>query len=159
MPGRSATTERITPKQQAYIEYRSQGKDVAEAANAAGYKGHATLDAFYSMEAKPHFQLALARARTSYSSKAAWDIEWWRTKLGRAMQAAENASDLPSQLRALELAGRHLGALEPTAPISPAAQTLLTMLAESMQRAQLPAPKVIELVTENKVVTGAEEKS
>ena len=156
----SATREKsLTPKQTIFVEAVAAGKGHTEAARLAGYDGPTVNTIAYTLSVKPHVAHAITRARERYLATHEWSTEWWRGKLAYAMKQAEQAQDIPSTLRALELAGRHLGALEPTAPISPAAQTLLTMLAESMQRAQLPAPTVIEVVTENKVVTGAEEKS
>ena len=146
-----ATGERLTQKQILFVNAVATGKPHTEAAQLAGYGGSDMDSVAYRLACKPHVAHAIQRAREQYLSTREWSLEWWRGKLSHTMRQAELAQDLPSQLRALELAGRHLGALEPTAPISPAAQTLLTMLAESMQRAQLPAPKVIEdqLVTDN----------
>ena len=145
----SATRDRLTARQALFVQAVATGKAQTEAAGLAGYSGQNLSDVAYNLTTKPHVARAITLARERYIATREWSVEWWRHEVMACIQAANKADDLPSRLRALELAGRHLGALEPTAPISPAAQTLLTMLAESMQRAQLPAPTVIELVTES----------
>ena len=141
----TATKDRLTQRQTLFVQAIATGKAHNEAAELAGYTGGNLSDIAYNLTTKPHVARAITLARERYIATRQWSVEWWRHEVMACIQAANASDDLPSRLRALELAGRHLGALEPTAPISPAAQTLLTMLAESMQRAQLPAPRVIEV--------------
>ena len=129
---RTATKERLTPKQQIFVSGVAAGASHLEAAQVAGYSGSDLPSLASHLARKPHVAQALARARGLKENAFTWSIESWRDEVGSCLRDAATLQDLPSRLRALELAGKHLGALEPTAPVSPAAQALITLLSDAM---------------------------
>lgn len=144
MPGR--TQERLTPKQAIWVAAKAAGASLAEATEAAGYTSADPNTLGAHIAQKPHIQQALARASTIKANTFTWTVDGWRNEVGLCLRDAAEAADLPSRLRALELAGKHLGALEPTAPVSPAAQALITLLSDAMVAER---KRVIELPATN----------
>ena len=146
MPGRTANP-RLTAKQQVFVSGVVAGASHLEAAQVAGYSGSDLPSLASHLAQKPHVRDAIARARDLKDTGFTWSIDSWRTEVGSCLRDAATLQDLPSRLRALELAGKHLGALEPTAPVSPAAQALITLLSDAMiaerkRIVELPATSV-----------------
>lgn len=139
---RFAYGERLTPRQRLFVEAVAQGKNQTEAATLAGYTG-TQASTGYALMKLPKIQDALSRARTAYEASREFTIEWWRKELASAHADAVLAKDLPSRLRALELAGRHLGALESRTDQANAERALrLTELLTMAMAAQMAAPLV-----------------
>ena len=128
----------LTPKQALFVEFIAQGKSQTDALLAAGYESSDPATLAHHTAQKPHIAAAIARTRERKTVTQAWTVDWWRSELGSCLRDANEASDLPSRLRALELAGKHLGALEPTAPVSPAASAIILYLQQNQ-------PPAIEL--------------
>lgn len=120
---------------------------LTDAARMAGYTG-SDLDSLAThMAQRPHVAQALARARGVKREVEFWTVEGWRNELGRLMRDAEATGDLPTRARAIEMAGKHLGTLEPQTPLHPSAQALMDALTQSMARS-LPAPRVSPVTVE-----------
>ena len=125
--------ERLTPRQTLFVQAVASGLSHTKAAQQAGYTGAALPQTASALARKPHVAIALARARNlKTASVFTWSIDGWRDELGKALRNCYEAQDLPSRLRALELAGKHLGALEPSAQITPAAAALIEALSQGM---------------------------
>ena len=169
MPGRK-TQERLTPKQALWVNARSAGASLADATEAAGYTAADPNTLGAHIAHKPHIQEALARAGTLKNLAFDWTVDGWRNELGSCMRDAATASDLPSRLRALELAGKHLGLLESRGDADSAnsAKMLLESLAHLMGKqlqATLPSPSVTieahvtEVLRGESVANGSEQGS
>ena len=139
------TAERLTPKQAIWVGARSAGATLAEATEAAGYTSSDPNTLGAHIQAKPHIQTALARAGSIRANSFAWTVDAWRQELGLCMRDAQEATDLPSRLRALELAGKHLGALEPSAPISQSAMELIAAIGSAMAQHKREQAEIIDL--------------
>lgn len=138
---RIAYGERLTPRQRLFVEAVAQGKNQTEAATLAGYTGDFISATASSLMNLPKIQQALSLARTAYEATREFTIEWWRKELSAAHAAAVLAGDIPSRLRALELAGRHLGALESRTDQANAERALrLTELLTIAMAEQMRAP-------------------
>lgn len=139
---------RLTAKQALFVAARAAGASLAEAVDSAGYTAALPKDLGHQIELLPHVKTALARAHAiKRETTFEWTTDAWRNELGSCLRDAAEASDLPSRLRALELAGKHLGLLESRGDADSAnsAKMLLESLAMLMGRqlqATLPTPTV-----------------
>src|SRR3990167_2616418 len=117
----------LTPRQVAFVMAVVSGLPYAGAARHAGYSVGNTPQRAASAAARiakvPIVTAEIERLRARALATVAMTAEWWRTELAAIYQAARAATDYPSSLRALELAGRHLGLLEPRGDADQAERT------------------------------------
>ena len=115
----------LNPRQVAFTLALVAGKPYIEAYRIAGYSADAPkASANASRLAAHHLVRAeVDRLRTRALATQEMTAGWWRTELAAIYQAARAATDYPSSLRALELAGRHLGLLEPRGDADQAERT------------------------------------
>ena len=130
--GADLSSKQLTTKQWLFVQAAASGLDHALAAKEAGYTGGDLALIGFRLSRKPHIASEITRARASVLATKAWSLDWWRSELAH-VYACVRDSDPPSALRALELAGRHLGALDPQAPVSPQTAQLLDMLRSGNQ--------------------------
>lgn len=130
--------DRLTPRQRLFVNAVAQGKPHAEAATIAGYTGDTPRKLAERALKQDKVREAISRARSSYDDVQQMSLDWWRTWLLQLRRKADAAQDIPSEIRIAELAGRHLGALDPQQPLHPSAQALMDALTQAMQQRSLP---------------------
>ena len=122
MPGHAKT---LNPRQLAFTLALVAGKPYIEAYRIAGYSADVPKASANAsrLAAHPLVRAEVDRLRTRALATQEMTAAWWRTELAAIYQAARDATDYPSSLRALELAGRHLGLLEPRGDADQAERT------------------------------------
>lgn len=139
MPGKAQNHTRLTNHQRLYVEARAQGQSQAEAARIANYAPSGANSVSASLERLPKIKDAIARARSEIERTTEFTLNWWRGELRDLLDACRNAEDLPTRARALEMAGRHIGALDPQQQVSPQVAQLFVALADAARSGTLPA--------------------
>ncbi len=141
----------LTVRQQAFAEALAQGKSQAEAGQLAGYANDAA--ALSRTAHKPQI-LDYVKERQELAKRSQeWTLEWWRGEIAATLVDAANAGDIPSRFRGLELAGRHIGAFEPSPDSTAAARqdAILAALTSVMARQLESPPRSQELTARDTV--------
>ena len=144
----------LNPRQLAFALAVVAGSTYTDAARTAGYGANATGSALTAIASRvasrPLVQEAIAHERARAAASQQMTAEWWRKELATVYTQCQEAADRPSALRALELAGRHLGLLD-TKQDSGAAELaarLMANLAASMavqaSQTQVALPATVE---------------
>ena len=147
-------TQRLTTRQINFAVALAGGRSPTEAAAAAGYGANATGSALTAIASRvasrPLVQEAIAHERARAAASQQMTAEWWRKELATVYTQCQEAADRPSALRALELAGRHLGLLDTKQDSGAAelAMRLMANLAASMavqaSQTQVALPATVE---------------
>lgn len=123
-----------------FAEARAQGRTNEQAARLAGYSPNTASEQAHRIANSPHVAAEINHRLELRTELTEMSVEWWRNRTIRYLREAENANDLANVGRALELAGRHLGALDPqTQNQSAAAQILAALFAQTLQQRALPS--------------------
>lgn len=132
-------TDRLTQRQRLFAEAVAQGRSQIEAAHLAGYSGKNRASAASLLAHLPKVQNEISRVRSSIERTKEFTVNWWRGELRDLLDDCRNAEDLPTRARALEMAGRHIGALDPQQQVSPQVAQLFVALADAARAGTLPA--------------------
>jgi hypothetical protein len=133
----------LTPRQITFAVAVGQGKSPTEAAAAAGYgnpdrhgvpRSRNLARIANTLAHRPVVAAEIERIRARTAANTEMSAEWWRGELLTVYKAVRDADDAPSALRALDLAGRHLGLLDTKADngSGEAAARLMANLAAAM---------------------------
>ena len=129
----------LTLKQQRFAEAYALSGNATQAARDAGYRGPPSTvapDAHHRLN-DARIALEILRFRSAAQAARRLDLESWRSSLLDFHRRAVLAEDLGAEGRALEIEGRHLGALDPQAPANPQVAELIRALAEGIATARL----------------------
>lgn len=112
MPGHSKS---LNPRQQKFAQFVALGNmHTTDAARQAGYKDSPFLGITASRIAKqPIVANEISRLQQQLRASLTITAESWLKELTEIYSDAKSEQDRTSALRALELAGKHLGLLEP----------------------------------------------
>lgn len=100
------TQKPFTSKQRRYIELRALGVySGAECARQAGYSVHSARLQAFKLDTKPHIAAAIEEHAMAISARHRLDEDF---VIDRLISLADNADTSASQIRALDLLGRHL---------------------------------------------------
>lgn len=156
------TRAKLTVRQRAFAEALAQGNSQREAGELAGYANHdGTLVRTARLPAvKEYIEQRINKARKSEE----WSVEWWRQELASLLADAATAGDLAIRARSLELAGKHIGAFEPSPDSGTADRAAEVLLAlgrlMSRDRAVSPLPQPVDVrAGVYRVLSGGAEES
>lgn len=107
----------LTTRERIYVQHRASGMNQVDALRATGFEGERPDVAASKLEAKPHVKAAVEAASQKLVDKLevtaeAWMREVWSIAKVKIAASTVKASD---KTKALELAGRAIGAFKDTA--------------------------------------------
>lgn len=141
------TRARLSPKELLFAYAVAAGKPLSHAYELAGYNPSRPNASHLAQ--RPHVKAEIERIQLARLETQQLTTDSWRDEVLLYLRDAKAADDLSNRGRALELAGRHLGALDPQSPQQSAAATIIAKLfAQALTdnaRPMLSAP-VVEVV-------------
>lgn len=132
--------KKLSTRERRFVEEKAKGLTGVAAIKACGFKGGRPDIAASKMLAKPHVAAALEAKLQQLAEKAGVTQEqWFREVWGMASAQLPKRARITEggKLRALELAGRHLGAFKDTAGEREVIGPGLTII---VQQGGAPAP-------------------
>ena len=145
----------LTPRRRLFAEALSRGRSQVDAARFAGYRPN---DGYLSKLARlPKITREIERLEADRRKTEELTVEWWREQVWIRYNKAAAGDDESACAQYLTLAGRHLGALEPQAPVSPHTRQLLVLIREARAHALPPGAEDVcarPALPEGQVVDG-----
>ena len=131
MPSKHRTL--LTPRQLAFAQAAASGATLFDAALFAGYSRETAKAQATRLARHPRIAAEITHRQIAHAASRELSVEWWRTELADAYRASRDTADMTNRLRALELAGKHLGLLDTGRDQGQAelAARVLTLLAEA----------------------------
>ena len=104
----------LTPRQRLFAEALSRGRSQVNAARFAGYRPN---DGYTSELARsPKITREIERLQAERRKTEELTVEWWREQVWTRYRLAAERDDESACARYLEMAGKHLGALDHQVP-------------------------------------------
>jgi hypothetical protein len=134
--------KKLSARERRFIEHRAKGLNGVEAIRAIGFKGKRPDLAASKLTTKPHVQAALEELLAKLAKKAEVTQEdWFREVWGVASRKVRKITGSDKN-KALELAGRALGAFKDTAGEREVIGPGLTIIIQQGGSGPLPANAV-----------------
>jgi hypothetical protein len=108
-------SKKLSPRERRFIEHRAKGLNGAEAIRAMGFTGRRPDHAASKLMKKPHVKEALDQLLAKLAAKAEVSQEDWFREVWAVASAKVKKITGADKGKALELAGRALGAFKDTA--------------------------------------------